>query len=945
MSERSPRRRLPSIHRLPWTRIATALLIATAVALLHLLVWRLVQAPQALPEAPIRIAGLAYNAFQRHDSPLDGRYPSDESIAEDLATLAKLSGRIRTYGSSEFPALPGLAERHGLRLTAGVWLDRRMDNNERELAAIERAVARHPNIDRVIAGNETLLLSSLEPEQLIAYLDRLRRTLSVPVSTAEPWHVWLKRPELADHVDFLTVHLLPYWEGVPAEAAVDYAMMRLEELRKRFPGKPIVIGEVGWPSGGDRVDGARASPADQATFVRGFLARSRGLGLDYFLMEAVDQPWKRATEGRAGAYWGILDADRQPKFSFDGPLNVDRHERGKAGLASLAGFLLIALSLSLLPRLRLAARIGFAVTAQGVVTLTVLLATLPMKHYLEHLDWIVLALLAPALALTAVTLLAQLFEFAELFWDGNLRRRFGPKPLPRGAREPRVSIHLACCNEPPAMVIATLDSLMRLDWRNFEVLVIDNNTRDPALWQPVQAHCERLAAARGTEGPTVRFFHLPSWPGYKAGALNFALQHTDPAAEVVAVVDADYLVEPNWLRDLVAHFDDAKVGVVQSPQAHRDWEGQAFRRAMNWEYDGFFRIGMHHRNERDAIIQHGTMTMIRASALRDGGWSEWCICEDSELGLRLMQRGLRAVYVDRVMGRGLTPDGFVAFKKQRQRWAQGAMQILKAHARSLLGLKPAAGQPQATLRRAQRYHFVAGWLPWLGDAMHLVLSFATLFWTIGLIAAPQWFSLPAMLFLGPLTGLMSVRLLIGPLLYLKRVPCRPAGIVGAALAGLSLSHAIARGVFAGLTQRTAVFEVTQKGSAAGAAARRGGPVGVREEAGLFGALMLALAAVAWVRPADHVESLMWLGVLALQAVPYAAALVCAWMSRWAARPTAPLPQAPGPAGRRRGGAGGRPVAPQRPRRPALQGAVDLGPQVAAAGGRRGRAARRAALRP
>src|SRR5690606_21272704 len=132
----------------------------------------------------------------------------------------------------------------------------------------------------------------------------------------------------------------------------------------------------------------------------------------------------------------------------------------------------------------------------------------------------------------------------------------------------------------------------------------------------------------------------------------------------------------------VGHFADPRVGVVQAPQAHREWGRQVFRRMMNWEYDGFFRIGMHHRNERDAIIQHGTMTLVRAQALKEHGrWSEWCICEDSELGLRLMKEGMKTVYIDRVMGRGLTPDDFAAFRKQRKRWAQGAMQIMKAQDR------------------------------------------------------------------------------------------------------------------------------------------------------------------------------------------------------------------------------------------------------------------------
>jgi cellulose synthase/poly-beta-1,6-N-acetylglucosamine synthase-like glycosyltransferase len=268
-----------------------------------------------------------------------------------------------------------------------------------------------------------------------------------------------------------------------------------------------------------------------------------------------------------------------------------------------------------------------------------------------------LALLLPALAMIAAILLVQAFEFAELFWPGSLRHQAALRPLPAGAPAPFVSIHLACCNEPPAMVIATIDRLLALDWPAFEVLVVDNNTGDPALWEPVQAHVNghRAAAPRAgqttSSGPGLCFFHLPSWPGYKAGALNVALAQSDPRAEWVAVVDADYLVKPGWLRALAGYFSDPTVAVVQSPQAHRDWAGSHLRRMMNWEYDGFFRIGMHHRQERDAAIQHGTMTLIRAAALRSvGGWDAGSVCEDTELGLRLLRQGLRVVYVDEVLG-------------------------------------------------------------------------------------------------------------------------------------------------------------------------------------------------------------------------------------------------------------------------------------------------------
>ncbi|HEY0877096.1 MAG TPA: glycosyltransferase family 2 protein [Zeimonas sp.] len=867
IESRAPARRLYTVvRRLPAMVSAPALLLALVVVAVNLAAWQLLNPSFDAPDFHGRVTGMAYNAFQRWDDPTQRRYPSAADVDADLAVLAEHTRRLRTYSSSEIPQLPAIAQRHGLKLTAGVWLDRRSLNNRREMEAAKHAAFDHSSIERIIVGNEALLREDLTVQQLIAYLNEMRKATDVPVSTAEPWHIWFTYPELANQVDFITVHLLPYWEGVPEEAAIDHAMQRLDQLRRRFPDKPVVIGEIGWPSRGDRFEEAHATPAMQARFIREFVAYARAHSIDYYLMEAVDQPWKSANEGRVGAYWGVFDADRTPKFAMTGPIENDPNWVDKAIAASLLALGPILWFFAAFARLRLASRIAFAVMIQAVASLGVWLVALPFDYYLRPTDWAALALLLPSLGAMVAILLANGFEFVEMYWTGNLRRRFDPRPLAEGAREPRVSVHLACCNEPPEMVIATLDSLARLDYSNYEVLVIDNNTKDEALWKPVQRHVERL-------GERFRFFHLPSWPGFKAGALNFGLEKTDPQAEVVGVVDADYVVRRDWLRSLVGHFDDAKVAVVQAPQAHREWQHQPLRRMMNYEYDGFFRIGMHHRNERDAIIQHGTMTLIRAQALREHGrWAEWTICEDAELGLRLMQAGYSTVYVDEVMGQGLTPEDFGSFRKQRRRWAQGAMQILKGHWRALVsGERLSAGQ---------RYHFLTGWLSWLGDALHLVFAFAAMFWTIGILAAPKWFSLPIALFMMPLFVFFVVKVLFGPLLYARRVRCTASDIVGSALAGMALSHAIARGIFSGLAFRRAVFEITRKASGKDAKTAVARPaLAVREEAFLFAGLVVCAVGVLLTQAGRQLEATMWTTILLLQSLPYAAALTCNALAR------------------------------------------------------------------
>ncbi len=407
-----------------------------------------------------------------------------------------------------------------MTVTAGAWLSRDHRRNDLEIKGLIKLMRENSNIDRVLVGNETLLRGDLTPKELIGYIDTIKRRANVPVSTAESWDMWLEGTsehkkqmhELARHVDFITVHLLPYWEGVPRAAAVDHVIRRYREMQREYPNRKIVIGEVGWPSGGSRVPikaldpnvpitYSKASVTDEAEFIREFLPKAKKEGIaDYYLMEAIDQPWKRANEGRTGAYWGIFNADREPKFSLDGPVIVDPGWPRKATVASiLALFPIVAFCIAF-ARFRPMGRLFFGVVIQAAMTLVVWLVTLPFEFYLNTLDWTMLALLLPALAAMLMILLANAFEFTEVVWQKHWQRHFRPERPALDAVEPFVSIHLPCHNEPPEMVIQTLASLARMHYRNFEVLVIDNNTKSEDTWKPVERYVERLndhASGRG----------------------------------------------------------------------------------------------------------------------------------------------------------------------------------------------------------------------------------------------------------------------------------------------------------------------------------------------------------------------------------------------------------------------------------------------------------------
>jgi len=839
------------------------LLLAVIVAVLNFGVWLyLNKLAQPLPWTG-KIGGLAYAPYQRDQSPLRAIYPSVEEVDRDLKQLSQYTDRIRTYTALENPVVPELARQYGLKVLAGAYVDHRAQHNEDEIQALIEEARRNDNVDRLMVGNEALLRNDMGVDQLISYIDRVRAQTHKPVSTAEPWHIWLKYPQLAKHVDFITVHLLPYWEGYPRRDAIGlYVLMRYYQLQSAFPGKHIVIGEIGWPSSGDRIKGATASVADEALFIRQWLNVAAERQFDYYLEEAYDQPYKESFEGRVGAYWGLFDARRDPKFSLNEPVTEDPNWPWKAAISSLIALLPMFWFARHFIRFKFMGLVFFCILIQLSASLMVWSSTLPYAFYLDPYDWAMLIVLAPAQLAIVMILLINGFEFTEVLWRRRWVREFGLLQPQPGENQPFVSIHLACCNEPPEMVILTLDSLAALDYQNYEVVVIDNNTKRDEVWKPVEEHCRKL-------GDRFRFYHLNPWPGFKAGALNFGLKETDPRADVIAVVDADYAVRADWLKTLTGYFADPKVAVVQNPQAHRDWEHNAFRRMTNWEYDGFFRIGMHHRNERNAIIQHGTMTMVRRGALEaTGGWSEWTICEDAELGLRLMHAGYDTIYVDEIMGRGLTPADFTAYKSQRYRWAFGAMQILKARWHWMTRRGPLTG--------GQRFHFLTGWFSWFADALHLAFTLLALLWTAGMIGLPEYFNLPLDLFIYPILGFFVFKAVFGLWLYRVRVPCSWRDTIAASIAAMGLSHSIARGIYLGLIKRKSEFIRTAKSRRL---SKRPNPfAAVQEELLMFVAILIGIFGMMTALGINYIEGKLWIAILCAQAIPYFSAIVSAMIA-------------------------------------------------------------------
>ncbi len=869
-------------------RILSSILIAAIFAAATLGLWAFWNQPTAEPPWPKRVQGFAFSPYRiDQDATLD-QLPTEEELNQDLAVLAGKTTAVRTYSTlgslGEVPRL-AWAQKPRIKVALGTWLDKRLDRNEQEIRNAIRIAATQPNIIRVFVGNESVLREDLTVDELIVHLDRVRAAVDKPVSTAEPWHIWLKYPQLAEHVDFIGVHMLPYWEGVEVNEAVDYIADKVDQLEKAFPGKRVIIGEVGWPSDGRTRERAVASLSNEALFLRRFIARAREDRFVYYLMEAFDQPWKTAIEGSVGAYWGVYDVNRQPKFEFVAPIVRIPEWHKLAAVSVVVAALTLGIFYMFSGSLATRGRSFLAVVVYTATTLTVLIIYDYSQKYLTFTGVLVGTLLIVGMLGLIAVLLAEAHEWAEARWVTGRRRllevRSNPAPLLAGPHIRKVSIHVPAYNEPPQMLIETLDALARLDYPDFEVLVIDNNTKDEKTWRPVETHCLKL-------GPRFRFFHVSPLAGFKAGALNFGLRQTAPDADVVAVIDSDYKVEPQWLKELVPAFDNPKTAIVQAPQDYRDADDNLFKAMCHAEYRGFFQIGMVTRNERNAIIQHGTMTLVRRSVLESvDGWAEWCITEDAELGLKIFESGFEATYVASSYGRGVMPDNFIDFKKQRFRWAYGAMQILRAH------LKPLFSHKDQRLSAGQRYHFIAGWLPWVADGLNLMFNALAIGWTVAMIVSPARIEPPLLMFsVLPLT-LFTFKLVKLIHLYMTRVKANLRQTFAAALGGLALSHTIGLAVVKGLVTKSMPFFRTPKQAQPHAFAAA--LAAARQES----VLMLALWAVAIglqtiPEELSSPDLSVWTAVLLIQSIPYAAALAVSLISafnlpaRWLGS-TAPSP--------------------------------------------------------
>ena len=328
-------------------RLAIVIFFPIGVAII--VFWWWLAAPIAtgtvLSAANGKLYCVSYSPFRDDQTPLDVSTRIDPAAIEaDLLRLSQITDCVRTY-SVDFglDRVAEIAARHNMKVILGAWIGSDAVRNRREITTVTTLAKQFPGVIRaIVVGNECLLRGEISPSDLANVIRDVKTQVSVPVTYADVWEFWLRYREVYDAVDFVTIHVLPYWEDFPVAAG--QAVAHLDEIRRKvataFPGKEILIGEVGWPSAGRMREGALPSPANQARVIQNVLDWAAREHSRVNLIEAFDQSWKRELEGTAGGHWGLLDGtSREPKFLLGSPVSNHPFWRAQAaggvGLAAL----------------------------------------------------------------------------------------------------------------------------------------------------------------------------------------------------------------------------------------------------------------------------------------------------------------------------------------------------------------------------------------------------------------------------------------------------------------------------------------------------------------------------------------------------------------------------------------------------------------------------------
>lgn len=442
----------------PVARLAVLLVLVVA-AVASAAYWIVRGIPVDVVAAPTsRISCVSYAPYRKvGESPFTKGYRvTAERIEEDLAALSRRFDCVRTYSVGQgLDQVPAIARRHGMKVLLGAWLSRDPIENAEELQhAIDVANRERDTIRAIVVGNEVLLRGELPQRTIAEHLRAVKAATGLPVTYADVWEFWLKYREVAPAVDFITIHILPYWEDKPVaiEHAIEHVDAIYRHMQAAFPDREFLIGETGWPSVGRQRWQAVPSRVNEARFFREFMVFIERAKLPYNVIEAFDQPWKRQLEGTVGGYWGLYDDDLRDKFPLEGPVTederwwvgllvggiglaafviagwiADRRRRARVGLAAvgvraLAGFFIGATSCAQVVHFDLANRNAFEwVLMTGITAIGVATSIFVIEQVTRRVARLAIDLSPPSCAPMAVAWSWRLASSPMPRWNGALQ--------------------------------------------------------------------------------------------------------------------------------------------------------------------------------------------------------------------------------------------------------------------------------------------------------------------------------------------------------------------------------------------------------------------------------------------------------------------------------------------------------------------------------------------
>jgi len=518
--------------------IATALFAMAAAAIVT--AWAWLGAAVQMPPSPLasgeKLYCVSYTPFRGIQSPLGPDIPVDpRQIDEDLAQLKHITDCVRTY-SVDFglDRIAEIAKSHGMKVLQGLWLSNRPELSRKQVATAIALANRFPDvIAAVIVGNEVLLRGEMAAPALVRTIREVKAQVPVPVTYADVWEFWLRHRDVATAVDFVTIHILPYWEDfpIPARNAASHVDAIRAQMVAAFPGKDVFVGEFGWPSAGRMREGALPSMVNQARTMHEVLDHAKRENYHVNLIEAYDQPWKRQLEGTVGGHWGLFDAyQRRAKFAWGGLVSNHPHWRwqaaGGVGLAAVV----FATALGVRRRTALTAGSGWwlRIAAMAIVcgiligwtVANVPVESLTVGDWLRSLAWAGAALASPVIGAAALASGTTAPTFAQI--------------LGRAAQRPRNALALALGVLLIALAVLALQAALGL--------VFDPRYRDFPFTPLTAATAPLLLVIK--RKPAIKAALLARWKRHlQAPAAESAVAATLAASAVYIVCNESFA---NW---------------------------------------------------------------------------------------------------------------------------------------------------------------------------------------------------------------------------------------------------------------------------------------------------------------------------------------------------------------------------------------------------------------